>query len=393
RSCGPPDLSNGQFSPMTNLQFGATITYSCNPGYRLIGKSTAECIIGEKGVFWDNVPFCEAIQCFPPPEIKNGQLTNEYDHFSFGMTVTYTCNKDFSLIGEASIHCTADELDGVWSGPAPECKVVRCKNPEVPNGKRLSGFGHEHTYKNTVTFACNPGHLLKGSSVVTCEADSNWKPPLPTCDPIFCGPAPHFPFAELTRAVAGSSPGGTVLAYQCKPGYALAPGKSSDVTCQDDAMWSADPDFCIRQQCAPPVIKNGDVIADNFLFETVVKFTCHPGYELKEPSAKCVVSGNGVDWDKAPPYCERQLPVLCGDPPTVGSSTHNGTKGTAFAQGSVVVYKCKDGFTLAGAASVRCEVDHQSQGVWSKPTPQCKGGANILIAGLFPLLLAMLIMN
>lgn len=61
--------------------------------------------------------------------------------------------------------------------------VVACKNPEVENGRRLSGFGTEHAYKNTVTFECNPGHLLNGSSVVTCEADSTWKPPLPTCDP------------------------------------------------------------------------------------------------------------------------------------------------------------------------------------------------------------------
>lgn len=61
--------------------------------------------------------------------------------------------------------------------------MVACKNPEVENGRRLSGFGTAHTYKNTVTFECNPGHLLNGSSVVTCEADSTWKPPLPTCDP------------------------------------------------------------------------------------------------------------------------------------------------------------------------------------------------------------------
>lgn len=61
--------------------------------------------------------------------------------------------------------------------------VVRCENPKVKNGKKLSGFGTEHTYKNTVIFECDPGHVLNGSGVVTCEADNTWKPRLPTCDP------------------------------------------------------------------------------------------------------------------------------------------------------------------------------------------------------------------
>ncbi|NXQ91952.1 CR1L protein, partial [Nyctibius grandis] len=396
KSCGPPDIENGNFDYTTDLLFGATITYTCNIGYRLVGESSAQCVLRGGEVSWDNIPHCAIIPCLPPPGIENGQLLNGDRDFTFGMAVTYSCNKDFSLIGDATIHCTVDgNLEGTWSGPAPECKTVRCKNPEVKNGKRLSGFGTEHTYKHTVTFECNPGHLLRGSSVVTCEADSTWKPPLPTCDPIYCGPAPRFPFAEGEGAVGDSSLAGTVLRYRCKPGYTAASGKSSDVTCLIDATWSADPDFCIRQQCTPLTIANGEVIAENFLFETVVTFTCHPGYELKKSSsAKCVVSGNGVDWDTPSPHCERQLPaVLCEEPPTIDNGMHNGTKGTDFVQGSVVVYKCKDGFTLAGAASVHCEADHQHRGVWSKPTPECKGGANMIIVGIFPLLLAMLVMN
>ncbi|NXS74696.1 CR1 protein, partial [Pandion haliaetus] len=397
KSCSPPDIMNGNFNYVTNLQFGVTITYTCNVGYRLVGKPSAQCVLQDNEVTWDNVPYCARISCLPPPAIKNGQLINGDRDFTFGMAVTYRCNNSsFSLIGDATIHCTMDDnLQGIWSGPAPECKgkcflsllilltsfliplqiLVACKNPEVENGRRLSGFGTVHTYKNTVAFECNPGHLLNGSGIVTCEADNTWKPSLPTCDPIPCGPAPHFSFAELTRAVGDRSPVGTKLKYQCKPGYTAASGKSSVVTCLSDTTWSADPDFCIRQQCTPPTIENGNVIANSFLFETVVTFTCHPGYELKGSlTAKCVVSGNGVDWDTASPYCESQFSyVLCKDPPTIDNGMHNGTKGTDFVYGSVVVYKCKDGFTLAGAASIHCKADHQYHGVWSKPTPECKG--------------------
>ncbi|KAM6191889.1 complement component receptor 1-like protein [Sarcoramphus papa] len=388
KSCGPPDITNGNFNYTTNLLFGATITFSCNVGYRLVGEPSVQCVLKGNEVAWNKIPYCTSIPCLSPPAIENGQFIGGDRDFTFGMAVTYRCNRNFALIGDATIHCmTDDNLEGKWSGPAPECKMVRCNSPEVKNGRRLSGFGTVYTYKNTVTFECNPGHLLNGSSVVTCEADNTWKPPLPTCDPIHCGPAPRFPFAELTRAVGESSLAGTKLGYQCKPGYTAASGKSSVVTCLSDTTWSADPDFCIRQQCTPPTTENGDVIADNFLFETVVAFTCHPGYELKGPSsAKCVVSGNGVDWDTASPYCERQLPdVLCEEPPMIDNGMHNGTKGTDFFHGSVVVYKCKDGFTLAGAASIHCKVDHQYRGVWSKPTPECKG--DVPPVGQFPYVL------
>ncbi|XP_010280944.1 PREDICTED: complement receptor type 1-like, partial [Phaethon lepturus] len=365
KPCSPPDIVNGNFDYTTNLLFGATITYTCNVGYRLVGEPSAQCVLKDNEVSWDNIPHCAPIPCSPPPAIENGRLVNGDGDFIFGMAVTYICDEGFATIGDATIHCTMDgNLEGMWSGPAPECKVVRCENPEVKNGRRLSGFGTGHTYKNTVTFECNPGHLLNGSSIVTCEADGTWKPPLPTCDPIRCGPAPRFPFAEGERAVGDSSLAGTKLRYRCKPGYTAASGKSSVVTCLSDTTWSADPDFCIRQQCPPPTIENGDVIADNFLFETVVTFTCRPGYELKESSsAKCVVSGNGVDWDTASPYCERQHPdVVCGKPPTIDNGVHNGSKGTDFVHGSTVAYKCN-------------------------------GGANGITVGIFPLLLAMLVIN
>ncbi|XP_028940461.1 complement receptor type 1 [Antrostomus carolinensis] len=395
KSCGLPDIRNGKFNYTTNLLFGATITYTCNIGYRLVGKPSAQCVLKDKEVYWDNIPECDSIPCSPPPVIENGQLINGDRDFTFGMAVSYSCDRDFALIGNATIHCTVDDnLEGMWSGPAPECKVVRCENPKVKNGKRLSGFGTKHTYKNTVTFGCNPGHLLNGSGVVTCEADSTWKPPLPTCDPIYCGPAPQFLFAESERAVGDSSLAGTKLMYRCKPGYTAAHGMSSVVTCLSDGTWSADPDFCIRQECPHPMIENGDVIADNFLFETVVTFICHSGYELKKSSAKCVVSGDGVDWDTAPPYCKRQFPdVLCGEPPTIDNGMHNGGKDTEFVHGSTVAYKCNDGFILVGEAFLQCIARDQYSGVWNKPPPECRGGANIIIVGILPLLLAMLVMN
>uniref|UniRef100_A0A674JG69 Sushi domain-containing protein n=1 Tax=Terrapene triunguis TaxID=2587831 RepID=A0A674JG69_9SAUR len=123
------------------------------------------------------------IPCLPPPDITHGSHTGQSEQeFSFGSAVTYKCDQGFSLIGEASIHCTMkDNVNGEWSGPAPECKVVKCPEPEVKNGKKQSGFGSEYSYGNTVIFECDSGYALKGSSSVKCEANNSWVPSLPTC--------------------------------------------------------------------------------------------------------------------------------------------------------------------------------------------------------------------
>lgn len=64
----------------------------------------------------------------PPPTIANGEF-QESDSYVYGSSVTYRCQSvpkgtdPFSLIGTATISCTADAHSvGVWSGPPPECR-------------------------------------------------------------------------------------------------------------------------------------------------------------------------------------------------------------------------------------------------------------------------------
>ncbi|KAH1171483.1 hypothetical protein KIL84_007101 [Mauremys mutica] len=183
RSCKPLELANGRVH-LPALQVGTTATFSCNEGYRLIGTTSAKCVDSGNGVDWDKeLPHCQAIPCRPPPDITHGSHNGQTEQgFTFGSAVTYKCDQGFSLIGEASIHCTSkDNVNGEWSGPAPECKVVRCPEPEVKNGKKQSGFGPDYSYGNTVIFECDSGYTLTGSSSVKCDASNSWVPSLPTC--------------------------------------------------------------------------------------------------------------------------------------------------------------------------------------------------------------------
>ncbi|XP_039374306.1 complement receptor type 2-like isoform X2 [Mauremys reevesii] len=183
RQCKPLELEHGRVH-LTALEVGTTATFSCNDGYRLIGSNSTQCVVVRNEADWDkHVPLCEAIPCHPPSGITHGSHTGQSgQEFFYGSAVTYKCDKGFSLIGKASIHCTTkDNVNGEWSGPAPKCKVVKCPEPEVKNGKKRSGFGPDYSYGNTVIFECDSGYTLTGSSSVECEANNAWVPSLPTC--------------------------------------------------------------------------------------------------------------------------------------------------------------------------------------------------------------------
>ncbi|NWQ81609.1 CR1 protein, partial [Columbina picui] len=370
KSCGPPNVPNGNFEYTTNLLLGATINITCNHGYRLIGKPSVQCVLSNNDVFWDDIPHCAIIPCLPPPAIENGQLNSRNTDFTYGMAAIYSCNTGFDLIGNNTIHCTADDnLNGMWSGPAPECRVVRCENPTVKNGKRLSGFGLEHRYKSTVTFECNPGHLLNGSSVVTCEADSNWKPPVPTCEPdVVCEEPPTIANGMHNGTKATDFVQGSTVAYECNRGFTLA-GEPVLRHCLSDSFMGFSPPSPEVTCPRPPNIANGlhsGQSSDKFSRGVTVYYSCKDGFELVgNASIRC--SESGV-WSRALPRCQVRP---CPMPPGVRNGYHNGQGKAFFTLGMFVTYTCDPGYYRVGDAVVFC----RASGNWSRPVPRCEGGS------------------
>uniref|UniRef100_A0A672V433 Sushi domain-containing protein n=1 Tax=Strigops habroptila TaxID=2489341 RepID=A0A672V433_STRHB len=131
-----------------------------------------------------NTPSWRRWFCGPPPKIANGQPTNlRTELFPYGSEVKYNCVEGLSLIGDDSVYCTSD--DGVnltWSGPAPECRVVRCPRPVVERG-RMTPQSFTFPYGAAVHFSCDEGFMLHGDAESRCLADGTWHPPLPSCQP------------------------------------------------------------------------------------------------------------------------------------------------------------------------------------------------------------------
>ncbi|XP_009877790.1 PREDICTED: C4b-binding protein alpha chain-like, partial [Apaloderma vittatum] len=247
RRCSHPgDLLHG-FVNVTDLTFGSKATFFCEQGFRLLGTEEISCVITNGGVGWNrDVPYCEHIQCEPPPDITNGRYT-EADAYFYQTTVTYSCDSvpggqdPFSLVGPATIYCTYnDNLDGVWSGPPPQCKVVKCDNPEVENGRKISGFGPSYIYKDSVTFECDPGYLLVGPQVITCEENNNWSSK-PTCKLLSQGvcEAPEITHGVVIPAKSVYE-GGESVQIKCNAHCTFPHGaEEMTVTCQGQNTWNS----------------------------------------------------------------------------------------------------------------------------------------------------------
>ncbi|KAG3258219.1 CD55 molecule (Cromer blood group), transcript variant X5 [Ictidomys tridecemlineatus] len=123
KSCpNPGELRNGDINITTGLFYGSPIFFSCHTGYRLVGESSSYCTLFDRTLKWSEpLPECVEIYCPEPIQIDNGYIQEEQEVYVYRQSITYGCNKGFNLVGKSSIYCTVTEDEGEWSDPPPQC--------------------------------------------------------------------------------------------------------------------------------------------------------------------------------------------------------------------------------------------------------------------------------
>ncbi|XP_034522838.1 complement decay-accelerating factor isoform X1 [Ailuropoda melanoleuca] len=187
KSCpNPGDLRNGRVSIPTDILYGASISFSCNEGYRLVGVTSSYCSLVDDSVVWsDPLPECQEIFCPEPPEVNNGFILDLRDTYVYQQAIKYRCNEGFTLIGESSIYCTVKGDQGEWSGPPPECKgsqiskvtpPVQKSTTVIASATKPTSTPQKPTTTNVPSTKAPSTQKPTTASVPSTEATSTQKP-------------------------------------------------------------------------------------------------------------------------------------------------------------------------------------------------------------------------
>ncbi|XP_078603890.1 uncharacterized protein LOC144877718 [Branchiostoma floridae x Branchiostoma japonicum] len=98
-------ITNGQITASNGYCSGDSIQFSCDTGYDLVGSSFAVCQLNKD---WDReISTCRRICCDNTTEIING-LVNATDGYCFGNDIQFSCNPGYELVGRSSATCEGD---------------------------------------------------------------------------------------------------------------------------------------------------------------------------------------------------------------------------------------------------------------------------------------------
>ncbi|XP_054751327.2 uncharacterized protein LOC129257098 [Lytechinus pictus] len=326
---------NGSLSAEEGFGEGATVTFSCNEGYSLIGSPSTTCNNDE---YSRPVPSC-VLDCSDPGSPMDGSQegTPTYQAYT---TVSFVCDTGFGLVGAPTITCDG----GTWTLPVPEC-VANCADPGVPSSGRQVG-NPTYLQGTTVSFECEEGFTLIGASVISCE-DGQWDREIPVCAADCSDPG-----TPADGNQSGSYGNGDTVTFTCDDTFTLV--GASIISCVE-GVWSDEVPLCYAQCGDPGAFENG-LKSGGVEYGDTLTYTCNGGYTLVGASElTCTNSG----WDTEAPICYQS----CTDPGTPLFGSQSGT----YEHGDVVEFACDSGYTLIGASQITCE-----DGIFSAEAPICQ---------------------
>jgi hypothetical protein len=292
------------------------------------------------------------------------------------------------LIGDYTCICPPGhflgEADDGKGGMEKTCLPVEClkEAPKLTNGKLVSDHSGPVTFgeKGTLRYKCDEGYSVDGSPVeakkefqASCMENEEFHGML-TCQAVKCGTPKVMTFTDITfpanaRRILAF---GEAAKYKCKEGYSVKGMKPPDAKTEFSTKCLAtgvlqDPEICEPIKCgrAPRMAKcRANIAGDDVSFGMDVQYECDKGHTQTGTALgdhhfhrKCLADGT---FESSDAVCK---PVSAGKIPKVPSASLIALAGrhigedeeedftAVYPQG--IEFKCKDGFSLDGAAAGR----------------------------------------
>nr|KAF6490953.1 seizure related 6-like protein like 2 [Molossus molossus] len=366
--CFAPFLAHGNVTT-TDPEYrpGALATFSCLPGYALEppGPPNAiECVDPTEPHWNDSEPACKAMCGGELSEPAGVVLSPDWPQsYSPGQDCVWGLHVQEEkriLLQVEILNVREGDMLTLFDGDGPSARVLAQLRGPQPR-RRLLSSGPDLTLQfQAPPGPPNPG-LGQGFVLHFKEVPRN-----DTCPEL---PPPEWGWRTASH---GDLIRGTVLTYQCEPGYELL---GSDIlTCQWDLSWSAAPPACQKiMTCADPgEITNGHRTTSDagFPVGSHVQYRCLPGYSLEGAAVlTCYSRDTGTPkWSDRVPKCALKYePCLNPGVPENGYQTlykHH------YQAGESLRFFCYEGFELIGEVTITCVPGHPSQ--WTSQPPLCK---------------------
>ncbi|KAG8140592.1 hypothetical protein E2320_003269, partial [Naja naja] len=321
-------------------------------------------------------------RCYEP-FLAHGNFSTSDPLYHTGTIVEFACSAGYMLEqGPSAIECI-DSRDPRWNESEPTCKALCGGELSEPTGVVLSpdwpqsyGKGQDCVWgirvqeEKRVLLDIEILNIRKSDVLTVFDGgDLTPDPKVPQNDT--CPELPEVEFGWCTASHTAVIRG-TVVTYQCEPGYDIV---GSDIlTCQWDLSWSNSPPTCQKIiNCADPgEISNGkrSVSDRHFSIGSHVQYFCHEGYVVEGSNTlTCYNRDTGTPkWSDRVPKCVLKYePCLNPGVPENGYQTlykHH------YQAGESLRFFCYEGFELIGEVTITCIPGHPSQ--WTSQPPLCK---------------------
>ncbi|XP_015216823.2 sushi domain-containing protein 1 isoform X1 [Lepisosteus oculatus] len=241
------------------------------------------------------------------------------------------------------------------------CEEVDCGNPPIL--PHTSMVWNSTRLGSMVYYKCVEGFYNAGGRYASaCTTNGYWNHTSIVCKEIDCGEPPVLPHA--IQLWNGSTRLGSVVYYECDEGFYNA-GERNFLVCDLNGYWNHTSIVCKEIDCSePPVVPNTTRLwHGNSGLGSEVYYNCTEGFHSVGGRGVSVCTANGY-WTHVSLLCKE---TDCGEPPLLPNTTS--LKASSTKMGSIVYYKCKDGFYNAGGSNTSvCTVS----GYWANASLQCK---------------------
>ncbi|ODM90554.1 CUB and sushi domain-containing protein 1 [Orchesella cincta] len=383
-SCGSPDRQAG--TEITNeggasYKVGATLIYKCSGAGHFMHSGSKIRVCQRNGMWNGTAPQCKYINCGCGPlhqTLEHGKvILPTKNETYYGAEISYECDEGYTIARGSNIRsCGSDEK---WSGAMPQCLMSSCSPPsEIVNGTFVSTGTNAGS---TVTYRCNPGHILIGSASLTCQLGGKYDNEPPTCKYVTCGDMPSLEHGEFrlvnSTAGVGNIPElGSLAIAHCVDNYELTDPDYDRIVCSEQGTWRSLEDGgrrvpswenlikCTIIVCDEPEVPHGSFVTGyDFTVGSEIQYHCEEGHKM--------IGGNEIrrcthlgEWSGAPPECKY---IDCGRAQTIPFGQVSYFSGKTHL-GSVVQYSCAPNYRLNGPGNRTCNVN----GHWSGNTPKCE---------------------